>query len=66
MPARPPAGHGDAAWYDDAAGPVVRPYALTGGRTDYDAEVLDMVALILTEEEPPEEEKAMVLGKEVS
>ncbi|MFC5752054.1 DUF742 domain-containing protein [Actinomadura rugatobispora] len=45
----PHAGEG-AAWFDDAAGPVVRPYALTGGRTDYDAEVLDLVALIVTEE----------------
>ncbi|WP_395106748.1 DUF742 domain-containing protein [Actinomadura sp. SCN-SB] len=55
MPATPPRGHGDSAWYDDAAGPVVRPYALTGGRTDYDAEVLDLVALITTEEEPPDD-----------
>lgn len=47
-------GQDGSAWYDDAAGPVVRPYALTGGRTDYDATVLDLVALILTEEEPPE------------
>ncbi|XVQ12930.1 DUF742 domain-containing protein [Spirillospora sp. CA-255316] len=49
----PRAGEG-AAWFDDAAGPVVRPYALTGGRTDYDAEVLDMVALIVTEEGRPD------------
>jgi hypothetical protein len=49
----PRAGEG-AAWFDDAAGPVVRPYALTGGRTDYDAEVLDMVALIVTEEGAPD------------
>ncbi|MBW8486217.1 DUF742 domain-containing protein [Actinomadura parmotrematis] len=36
----------ESAWYDDAAGPVVRPYALTGGRTHYAAE-FDMVALIV-------------------
>lgn len=34
------------AWYDDAAGPVVRPYALTGGRTHYDGVEFDLVALI--------------------
>ena len=53
MSRNPQAGEG-AAWFDDAAGPVVRPYALTGGRTDYDAEVLDMVALIVTEERAPD------------
>jgi hypothetical protein len=39
---------GDGSWYDDddAAGPVVRPYALTGGRTHYEGEDLDLVALI--------------------
>lgn len=39
-------GPGGAAWFDDAAGPVVRPYALTGGRTHYDGDVFDLVALI--------------------
>ncbi|MGH3244134.1 MAG: DUF742 domain-containing protein [Spirillospora sp.] len=40
----------DAAWYDDedAAGPVVRPYALTGGRTHYGGDEFDLVALIAT------------------
>ena len=34
-------------WLDQNAGPVVRPYALTGGRTTPDAgEVLDLVAII--------------------
>jgi len=35
------------AWYDEAAGPVVRPYALTGGRTHYDGVEFDLVALIV-------------------
>ena len=36
------------AWYDEAAGPVVRSYALTGGRTHYDGGVeFDLVALIV-------------------
>jgi hypothetical protein len=47
-------GPGGAAWFDDAAGPVVRPYALTGGRTQYDSDVLDLVALIVTEEPEPD------------
>ena len=37
----------DGAWYDDAAGPVVRPYALTGGRTHYAGGEFDLVALIV-------------------
>ncbi|MFD8074894.1 DUF742 domain-containing protein [Streptomyces sp. NPDC059718] len=44
---RSPDGH----WYDDAAGPLVRPYALTGGRTRPDTAVaaLDLIALVLAE-----------------
>jgi Protein of unknown function (DUF742) len=42
-----PAGSaGPTAWFDDAAGPVVRPYALTGGRTHYEGVDFDLVALI--------------------
>lgn len=35
-------------WFDDAAGPVVRPYAMTRGRTRSSAEVtqLDLIALV--------------------
>ncbi|WP_033323882.1 DUF742 domain-containing protein [Actinomadura atramentaria] len=45
-----------SSWYDDAAGPVVRPYALTGGRTHYDgADVFDMVALVVTRDAPPDD-----------
>ncbi|PWI41776.1 DUF742 domain-containing protein [Streptomyces sp. ICBB 8177] len=36
-------------WYDDAAGPVVRPYAMTRGRTTHAAEDrLDLIALVVT------------------
>lgn len=39
------------SWYDDAAGPVVRPYAMTRGRTSHAAEDrLDLIALVITEE----------------
>ncbi len=33
-------------YLDEAAGPVVRPYALTGGRTRATGEVLDLIAII--------------------
>lgn len=37
-------------WFDSAAGPVVRPYAMTRGRTSHAAEDrLDLIALVLTE-----------------
>jgi hypothetical protein len=35
-------------WLDRDAGPVVRPYALTGGRTEpADGELLDLVAVVV-------------------
>ena len=33
-------------WLDGEAGPVVRPYALTGGRTRASGETLDLIAII--------------------
>ncbi len=38
-------------WFDDAAGPVVRPYAMTRGRTRSSAEAarLDLIALVIAE-----------------
>src|SRR5215470_12059499 len=33
-------------WLDEEAGPVVRPYALTRGRTRPRGEVLDLIALV--------------------
>lgn len=38
-------------WFDGAAGPVVRPYAMTRGRTSHAAEErLDLIALVITEQ----------------
>jgi hypothetical protein len=38
-------------WYDDTAGPVVRPYALTRGRTSHAAEDhLDLNAVVVADE----------------
>lgn len=47
-----PAGFapGTANWFDDEAGPVVRPYAMTRGRTGDGATAqLDLIALVITE-----------------
>lgn len=34
-------------WFDDAAGPLVRPYAVTGGRTRSSRYDLDLVTLVV-------------------
>jgi hypothetical protein len=52
---------GGTAWYDDAAGPVVRPYALTRGRTHYDGVEFDLVALIVAADPPEPAEDAHAL-----
>ena len=36
------------AWTDEAAGRLVRPYTLTGGRTQASGEVFDLVSFVLT------------------
>ncbi|GAA0685879.1 DUF742 domain-containing protein [Streptomyces malaysiensis subsp. malaysiensis] len=39
-----------ARWFDDAAGPVVRPYAMTRGRTRSAAEEkLDLIAVVVAD-----------------
>ncbi|MFE7117215.1 DUF742 domain-containing protein [Streptomyces sp. NPDC057654] len=44
-------GGGQAHWFDDAAGPVVRPYAMTRGRTRSAAEAkLDLIAVVIADE----------------
>ena len=45
-------GRGTPRWYDDDAGPVVRPYAMTRGRTSsvYQHRI-DLIALVMTEED---------------
>ncbi len=40
----------DDRWMDDAAGPVVRPYAITGGRTQAAESTLELVAMVATTE----------------
>jgi hypothetical protein len=38
----------DERWLDAEAGPVVRPYALTQGRTRHSGESFDLVATVMT------------------
>ncbi|MEU8591360.1 DUF742 domain-containing protein [Streptomyces sp. NPDC048664] len=45
---------GSSHWFDDEAGPVVRPYAMTRGRTSHAAQHrLDLIAVVVAES--PEE-----------
>ena len=37
----------DHKWFDEEAGPLVRPYALTGGRTRTDRAELDLITLVV-------------------
>jgi hypothetical protein len=37
----------DEEWFDEAAGPLVRPYAMTGGRTRSDTLGLDLITLVV-------------------
>ncbi|GAA2672595.1 DUF742 domain-containing protein [Streptomyces lunalinharesii] len=47
---RPAPERHPARWFDDEAGPVVRPYAMTRGRTRTAAEGrLDLIALVVAE-----------------
>ncbi|MDI3406530.1 DUF742 domain-containing protein [Streptomyces cavernicola] len=44
------AGHGAPHWFDDDAGPVVRPYAMTRGRTTSEGQHrLDLIAVVVAE-----------------
>ena len=43
----------DDQWLDRDAGPVVRPYALTGGRTRPTGEIIDLLALVSSVEISP-------------
>lgn len=40
-------------WVDRDAGPVVRPYAVTSGRTRSTATALDLISIVLTTGVPP-------------
>jgi hypothetical protein len=40
-------------WIDEAAGPLVRPYTMTGGRTRHSGTNFDLVAYVMTVEQAP-------------
>ncbi|OIV35730.1 hypothetical protein BIV57_19835 [Mangrovactinospora gilvigrisea] len=42
-------------WYDDEAGPVVRPYAMTGGRTQAAGPDFDLIALVVADSAPEDD-----------
>ncbi|MDT0467665.1 DUF742 domain-containing protein [Streptomyces gibsoniae] len=43
-------GQRSSHWFDDEAGPVVRPYAVTRGRTSHGVQHrLDLIAVVVTE-----------------
>ena len=55
----------DERWLDSQAGPVVRPYALTGGRTAPAGDaILDLISVVATSGPPPTPAEAAALGPE--
>lgn len=58
-------GQGRSNWFDDEAGPVVRPYAMTRGRTTSPAQHrLDLIAVVATEIETGDPEDDPTLAPE--
>ena len=45
-------GSRPGGWADGAAGPVIRPYALTGGRTKPAGEFFDLIAMVIARRSP--------------
>ncbi|MFJ5778054.1 DUF742 domain-containing protein [Streptomyces sp. NPDC093094] len=58
-------GQARSHWFDDEAGPVVRPYAMTRGRTRHTAQHrLDLIAVVVTETHAGDPEKDPTLSPE--
>ncbi|RSS37807.1 DUF742 domain-containing protein [Streptomyces sp. WAC08241] len=53
-------------WYDSDAGPLVRPYAMTGGRTKPGSGNVrfDLIALVVVDDDPPGPAEESLLGPE--
>ncbi|ALO13122.1 Multi-component regulatory system-2 [Streptomyces venezuelae] len=53
-------------WYDADAGPLVRPYAMTGGRTRPGPSNVrfDLIALVIVDDDPPGAAEEGLLGPE--
>ncbi|MFJ9455623.1 DUF742 domain-containing protein [Kitasatospora sp. NPDC101447] len=48
-PRNPLAAAHQARWYDDEAGPLVRPYTMTRGRTGAGQQQLDLIAVVVSD-----------------
>ncbi len=58
-------GQGRSHWFDDEAGPVVRPYAMTRGRTTSAAQHrLDLIAVVIAESQDDGSEADHALSPE--
>jgi hypothetical protein len=58
-------GQGTRHWFDDEAGPVVRPYAMTRGRTTSPAQHrLDLIAVVVAEAHADDPEEDQTLSPE--
>ncbi|MFE1443748.1 DUF742 domain-containing protein [Streptomyces sp. NPDC058739] len=58
-------GQAHSHWFDDEAGPVVRPYAMTRGRTRHAAQHrLDLIAVVVTEPHADDPESDPTLSPE--
>ena len=58
-------GQGRSHWFDDEAGPVVRPYAMTRGRTTSAAQHrLDLIAVVVAEVQADDPEGDHTLSPE--
>ncbi|MEU1042805.1 DUF742 domain-containing protein [Streptomyces sp. NPDC005551] len=58
-------GHATRHWFDDDAGPVVRPYAMTRGRTTSPGQHrLDLIAVVVTETHADDPEADQALSPE--
>ncbi|MEU6609743.1 DUF742 domain-containing protein [Streptomyces shenzhenensis] len=58
-------GQGRSHWFDDEAGPVVRPYAMTRGRTTSAGQHrLDLIAVVVTEPHVGDPEADQMLSPE--
>ncbi|MFF8842097.1 DUF742 domain-containing protein [Streptomyces sp. NPDC015127] len=53
-------------WYDADAGPLVRPYAMTGGRTEPGPGHVrfDLIALVVVDDDAPGSDDVSLLGPE--
>ncbi|MEU1853262.1 DUF742 domain-containing protein [Streptomyces sp. NPDC019990] len=58
-------GQARSHWFDDEAGPVVRPYAMTRGRTSSQGQHrLDLIAVVVTEPHADDPEADHMLSPE--